>query len=124
MQRYVAGNPDAPASGLPEADRDKIAHLFESLRGEGDSRHRQWLEHIAQGYFSFGPAAVSYIAKGKGSWKQRALGLEGGSDRTETRPIYSPEFLTSNWKLFHDGLRAHHFYVTHDLLPQFGICVA
>ncbi|HSM83848.1 MAG TPA: DUF6765 family protein [Nodosilinea sp.] len=125
MQRYRAGQADAPAPGLPAADRAKIVALFDQLRGDGESRHRQWLEHIAQGYFSFGPAQVTYIARGHGSWKQQALQLEAETDRRDPRlPPYSPEFLTSNWKLFHDALRAHHFFITHDLLPQYGICVA
>ena len=124
MQRYLAGDPDAPAPGLPEDDKAKIAELFKTTFGEGDSRHRQWLAHIAEGHFSFGPATVNYIAKGQGSWKQRALGMIGESDRTDSRLVYSPDFLTSNWKLFHDALRAHHLYIIHDLLPQYGICVA
>lgn len=124
MQRYRAGDPNASVPGLPADDQAKIAALFTSLQGEGPDRHQQWLSLIAQGHFSFGPAQVKYIAKGPGSWKQIALGLDWESDRKETRLAYSPEFLTSNWKLFHDALRAHHFYVVHDLLPQYGICVA
>ncbi len=124
MQRYRWGDPQAPAPGLPEADRGKIAALLQSIRGDGPSRHRQWLTHIAKGHFSFGPVQVRYIATGDGSWKQQALGDEVGSDRRDMRLAYSPEFLTSNWKLFHDALKAHHFYIIHELLPQYGICVA
>ncbi|MBD2111191.1 MULTISPECIES: DUF6765 family protein [Cyanophyceae] len=132
MQRYRLGNADADVPGLPAADKDKIAMLFETTLGEGDCRHRQWIDHIAQGSFSFGPAQVSYIANGYGSWKHKALGIVGEGDgqrpalghRIESRLPYSPQFLDSNWKLFHDALRAHHFYVIHDLLPQYGICVA
>jgi hypothetical protein len=123
LQRYRAGDPDAPAPGLPAADRATLAHRFETVRGSGEERHRQWLAAIAAGDFSFGPAQVSYIAQGPRSWKQQALGTTEG-DRKEGRVTYSPAFLTSNWKLFHDALRAHHFYIIHDLLPQYGICVA
>ncbi len=124
MQRYRLGDPDAPAPGLPAADRAKMAELFATLRGVGDSRHQQWLARIAEGHFSFGPAQVRYIAKGSGSWKQQALKIDTEDNRDPYLPVYSPEFLTSNWKLFHDALRAHHFFITHDLLPRFGICVA
>lgn len=124
MQRYLAGNPDAPVPGLPTADRGKIATLLATTVGESPSRHRQWIARIAQGEFSFGPTTVSYIAKGRGSWKQKALGIAWENDRKETGLTYSPDFLTSNWKLFHDALQAHHFYIVHDLLPQYGICVA
>ncbi len=125
MQRYIKGDPEAPVAGLPEADKAKIAALFETTMGEATHRHRQWMAHIAQGDFSFGPAEVSYVANGLGSWKQKALGLISEGDRKDLRlASYSPAFLTSNWKFFHDALRAHHFYVIHDLLPQYGICVA
>ncbi|MBE9138883.1 hypothetical protein IQ254_17065 [Nodosilinea sp. LEGE 07088] len=124
MQRYRLGNPAADVTGLPAADRAKIAALLATTLGEAPSRHRQWLAHIAKGHFSFGPAKVSYAARGPQSWKHKALGLMNGGDRKDVRPSYSPDFLTSNWKLFHDGLQAHHFYIVHDLLPQYGICVA
>ncbi|MBD1875158.1 hypothetical protein H6F75_16870 [Nodosilinea sp. FACHB-131] len=132
MQRYRLGDADADVPGLLTTDKDKIAMLFETTLGEGTCRHYQWIDHIAQGSFSFGPAQVSYIASGYGSWKHNALGIVGEGDgqrpalghRKDARLPYSPHFLTSNWKLFHDALRAHHFYVIHDLLPQYGICVA
>lgn len=124
MERYVKGDPQAPAAGLPAADRQKIAELFETVRGSGQQRHRQWLELVAQGHFSFGPAQVAYAATGPGSWKYQALRLDATSDRKEARFPYSTDFLRSHWKLFHDALLAHHFYITRDLLPQYGICVA
>ncbi|MEO1069108.1 MAG: DUF6765 family protein [Cyanobacteria bacterium J06638_6] len=124
MQRYRLGNPAADVPGLPATDKAKIAVLLETTLGECSRRHRQWATHIAKGHFSFGPAEVRYAARGSGSWKHQALGLAGEGDRKDVRPSYSPDFLTSNWKLFHDGLQAHHFYIIHDLLPQYGICVA
>jgi hypothetical protein len=124
MQRFLQGDPQAAVPGLPEPDKGKIAKLFETTLGEGEARHRQWLDRIAQGYFSFGPVEVTYMPRGTGSWKHRALGTEEISDRREMRLPYSADFLNSNWKLFHDALQAHHFYITHELLPQYGICVA
>lgn len=125
MQRYLAGNPDADAPGLPAADRAIIAHMLETITDtDGHRRHQQWLEAIAQGRFSFGPTQIGYIPKGRDSWKYRALGTEAAVDRQDTVFPYHPQFLQSDWKRFHDALKAHHFYVIHDLLPRYGICVA
>jgi hypothetical protein len=40
----------------------------------------------------------------------------------EDRPIHCPpEFFSSHWKLFHDALLAHRFYVLNELLPAYGV---
>jgi hypothetical protein len=124
MQRYRLGISDAVVPGLPEPDKTLIAHLLQTITDNSSAvRHQKWLAAIAAGKFSFGPANLTYIAKGKGSWKHQALGTESEVDRDEVYR-YHPSFLTSNWKLFHDALQSHHFYITHDLLPKYGICVA
>jgi len=33
--------------------------------------------------------------------------------------IYKPEFLKSDWKLFHDALQLHRYYIVHDILPKY-----
>jgi len=121
MQRFIIGDPDAAANDLLLADRDRIRSLFESLRIEsGEERHKQWLMAIRQGQFSFGAETVTYAARGKNSWKAKALGISHDL-RAHT---YKPRFLASNWKLFHDAVMAHRFFVIHDLLPRYGICAA
>lgn len=125
MQRFLAGDPKEPTPGLPEPDKGLIAKLFETTTDTScEERHQKWLSVIAGGYFSFGPAAVNYCAQGKDSWKYQALGTDVAINREEVKFTYSPNFLTCNWKLFHDALQAHHFFITHELLPQYGICVA
>jgi hypothetical protein len=125
MQRYRLGDDVGPVPGLAEADRQTIAQLLTSLTDESaPHRHQQWLEAIAAGAFSFGPEAVSYIAKGKGSWKYLALGTERAVDLDGEVFEYRSGFLTSDWKYFHDALQAHRLYVLHDLLPRYGICAA
>jgi hypothetical protein len=125
MQRYLAGNPDATVSGMPEVDKRKIAELLQTIQDDkGTVRHQKWLAAIAEGKFSFGSATVTYVAKGKGSWKYEALGTERLIDRQDEIFPYRPHFLNSPWKLFHDALQAHRFYVLHELLPSYGICVA
>ncbi|MGQ9873019.1 DUF6765 family protein [Leptodesmis sp.] len=125
MQRYRMGNPEATVPGLQESDKRRIAELFETIRDEkGEARHQRWLAAIADGIFSFGPAMVTYTAKGKGSWKCEALKTEAEVDRVHEVFPYSPAFLTSHWQLVHDALQAHRFHIVHELLPKYRICLA
>lgn len=111
--------------GLCEADRTLVDELFRSLdEPDGKSRHCSWLQAIGNGRFSFGPAELDYIHKGKGSWKYLALGTEQFHDSGVERYCYSPAFLESDWKLFHDAVQAHRFDVVYDVLPRYGICAA
>ncbi|MBD2693141.1 DUF6765 family protein [Anabaena catenula] len=125
MQRYLKGDADAIVPGLPEPDKSLIALMLANIKDvKGRVRHQKWLSAIAQGKFSFGAANINYIPKGKDSWKYLALGTESPVDKDNEIFPYHPSFLVSNWKLFHDALQAHQFYIIHDLLPQYGICVA
>lgn len=117
MQRYRRRT----AVGISGPDAAKIEELFTTLvERDGNQRHALWIEAIAQGVFSFGPAVTGYDAKGPKSWKADALGT--GAD-LPTYP-YRPEFLQSKWKLFHDALQQHRLAVLHEILPQYGICAA
>jgi hypothetical protein len=125
MQRYLLGEPDAAVPGLPEVDRAQIATLLISItEDDRDLRHQHWLAAIAAGKFSFGAATVAYTPKGQGSWKYQALRTEKETDQPGDVFPYNAQFLSSDWKCFHDALQAHHFHITHELLPQYGICVA
>ena len=125
MQRWRCNDPDAPVDGLPLRDKQKIGMLLKNLKNrDGEKRHAAWLKKIAGGYFSFGPAKLSYVPKGRYSWKHKALGTMEWVDDPEGAPFfYRESFLTSDWKMFHDALQAHRFDVIHDILPAFGICV-
>ena len=74
--------------------------------------------------FSFGPVTVSYVDKGKDSWKFNAIGTEKPLDSEEDVFQFCDDFFDSNWKHFHDALLAHRFYILHELLPLYGICMA
>ena len=125
LQRYRLGDPTAEVSGLPEGDRELIAQMLADTKdNNGEVRHEKWLESIREGKFSFGPQEVTYIPKGRGSWKYDALKTEKSTDTGKEEFPYNPSFLSSDWKLFHDALKAHRFYVIHELLPKYGICVA
>ncbi|MBW4517454.1 MAG: hypothetical protein KME11_19795 [Timaviella obliquedivisa GSE-PSE-MK23-08B] len=123
IRRYQLGDAEAQVVGLLEPDKTTIAYLLQNITDDDKFvRHQKWLKAIAEGKFSFGRAKVSYISKGKGSWKYLSLGTEKAVDsENETFP-YQTAFLNSDWKRFHDALQAHHFHVLHELLPQYGIC--
>ena len=121
MRRYLAKNPEADVNGLPEQDKDRIRNLFTTLKDkDGDKRHQQWLNCIAEGEFSFGREKIEYYPRGNQSWKYQALGT------SYDLPVhkYKDEFLRSNWKCFHDAIQAHRFHIVHDILPKYGICAA
>nr|VFK37646.1 MAG: hypothetical protein BECKSD772F_GA0070984_101727 [Candidatus Kentron sp. SD]VFK41309.1 MAG: hypothetical protein BECKSD772E_GA0070983_101122 [Candidatus Kentron sp. SD] len=123
MQRYIVGNPDADVDGLDEDTRDKLRKLFVKLKKkDADKRHAKWMKKIRNGFFHFEDCdkLADYRPRGDKSWKAQALGI------SDDLPVhrYKPEFLTSNWKLFHDAIQAHRFHVIHDTLPKYGICAA
>lgn len=125
MQCFRAGDARADVPGLRHADRDKIGRWLADLTDEdGATRHRKWLDLIGRGEFGFPPVQLHYIHKGQGSWKYLALGTEREEDLADEQFEYHPEFLTSDWKRFHDALRAHRFTVIHKILPRYGVCAA
>ncbi len=124
MQRFRVGAEAAAVAGMSEHDRGVFNELIRGTRdADGDVRHRVWLDAIAAGAFSFGPAFPAYVAKGVGSWKYAALGTTAAHDGAESFP-YTPEFLASDWKLFHDALQEHRLVVLQHILPRYGICAA
>lgn len=122
LRRYLLGIPNADVPGLPEPDRTRIAELLSTLKNpDGEARHKQWLDALAQGHFSIGRVALQYTPKGEGSWKHAALGTVKDTDEEDEVFHYSPAFETSHWKRFHDALQLHRFRITQTLLPRFGI---
>lgn len=111
--------------GLPTQDKSTIQKLLKSIKDEsGEDRHEKWINEILQGSFSFGPEQISYIGKGKGSWKHKAIGQLAAIDNDRDDFPFRKSFLRSQWKLFHDALQAHRFEIMHDVLPRYGICAA
>ncbi|KIM03342.1 MAG: hypothetical protein KU29_11945 [Sulfurovum sp. FS06-10] len=106
-------------------DMQKIRENFESFREpSGEKRHERWLDSIRNSDFSFGSVNLTYISKGKGSWKYDALGTDLFEDIPGTKYSFNDDFFKSNWKLFHDALQEHRLTILHDILPQFKICLA
>lgn len=123
MWRFRIGDADADVPGLPESDREIIDRMIRSVQDpDGDRRNAIWLAAIGDGAFSFGPAELTYVAKGEGSWKHLALGTLSWHD--DEQYAYDPRFLGSDWKMFHDALQEHRFEVVHAILPRYGISTA
>lgn len=119
IRGFVAGDADTPMAPLPDADRQVIWALL-NTEGEWEARHTAWLEAIAAGRFSFGPAEIRYVDRGPGSWKHDALGTDEVGDDVPLRP----SFFTSDYKRFHDAAEEHRFDVLHRVLPKYGILAA
>lgn len=125
MRSFRLGDLSLTQPGLSDTEKNQLQNYITHIAVEdGEMRHRIWLSAIKAGEFSFGSVELEYIPKGEGSWKHAALRTERSEDiKGEVFP-YSPEFLQSNWKCFHDALQSHRLYVLLDLLPRYGICAA
>jgi hypothetical protein len=125
MQRFLAGDGAANVPGLTHGQRDLLGRWMADIQDEeGAARHKKWLALIRQGAFGFPGVKLVYKEKGEGSWKHQALGTTRKRDLNGQVFPYTPGFLASDWKLFHDALLVHRYVVIHDILPRYGICVA
>lgn len=107
------------------ADLEVLKKNFETFKEEkGHQRYERWVESLANGDFSFGPVQLSFIPKGEGSWKDKAIANKKPIDDGTEVYDFTSEFLQSDWKMFHDALHAHYFSVVKDILPRYGICAA
>ncbi|MES2104898.1 MAG: DUF6765 family protein [Pseudomonadota bacterium] len=106
---------------LPPQWPTLLQHLRDITDEDPDARHVRWLDMARDGTFGF-HEPVDYLELGVGSWKEMALGTEDDINDNEDDKLPLPAgFHKSHWKLFHDGLQAHRFYVLHELLPEYGI---
>lgn len=111
-------------SGLSELLKQKIAQCFAEFdMDDGEERHQLWLDAIEANRFGLGSYTLTYIAKGEGSWKHQALGTTRAKGDDDSYSFRS-EFLTSNWKYFHDAAKKHRLCIIDDILPKYGICVS
>lgn len=113
-------------AGLNATDRVQLEKIFRgNISPDGKVRILRWHEAIASGAFSFGVETLKpYIAKGEGSWKEAAVGTRKPVDTGYEAFSYSPAFLDSHWKLFHDAIQSHRSDVVREILPRYNICAA
>ena len=130
VQAYVASSDQFEAQPGPSAaqsaalgallaantDRDadkRLAQIGATLAGEGLAGLREPL-----------PA---YIAKGEGSWKYLATGIQSDDDRlllNHDRPQWSQTFEASDYRKVHDAIKQHRHFVTEELLLRYNIRLA
>ncbi len=119
MQRFRAGDPDANVPGISDKDKETLLKLFLGIKVEEETpRHQAWCDMIARGAFGFADKPA-YVPRGAGSWKHDALG-----DVDDGKATFTPGFVSSSWKMFHDALMAHRFDVIYRILPRYGILIA
>lgn len=111
--------------GLSPDELSLIGDLFSNNRHiSGELREQVWMQKIAAGAFGFGKEVPVYVGKGEGSWKSKALGNEKYVDTGYEAYSFNQEFMSSDWKLFHDALQCHRNDVIREVLPNYGICAA
>ena len=103
--------------------KDFLKENFIRIGGNDEKeRHRCWIGLIEQGVPHLDGTALYYYPDGDNSWKWKAVGdLQALHDEGKS-PEYTPAFLESDWKKFHDALQYHRLYVLNVLLPKYGIC--
>lgn len=125
---HLAYRGEGGARSLSSADRSVLQASLAGFTSEDENdRHRRWLDLVHSGAFSFGALTdaerqdLEYIPKGVGSWKYAALGTTAKIDTGDEQYVYQESFETSNWKLFHDALKAHQAQVLREIMPAYGL---
>jgi hypothetical protein len=127
---YMKGDESMNLEGEDDMPQAKLDLLKEALitftDDDGEERHKKWLEWIAEGKFGFAAVELKFEVSGKHSWKEIARGKASASPMSSDLITYqyNENFLTSDWKYFHDALKTYRLNVIRDILPKYGICVA
>jgi hypothetical protein len=110
--------------GLTAEQRSQIEDALTTIVDEdAEVRHEKWIKLLQEGKFGFLAVELPFDRDGENSWKQLARGQNfTQGDKLVYR--YSPSFLNSDWKLFHDALKTYRLEVIRDVLPKYGICIA
>ncbi len=110
---------------LNEKDVQAIRTCFANFTDEnGDIRHQKWIDSIADGIFSFGKEQIRYTESGKSSWEYLALGDQIKCIKGRTYYKFTDDFMTSNWKFFHDALSDHQYFMNRQIFPKYQLCLA
>lgn len=123
VQGYVVGDTDFERqSGLIAEQREAIETLLSTNRSVDEQvRLKTICSAIELGKIpGLKECVPPYVAKGPGSWKQLATGIEAADDG-DTRPSWSPAFEHSDYRKFHDATKEHRFVVTQEVLPAINL---
>ncbi|MEG3617235.1 DUF6765 family protein [Magnetovibrio sp. PR-2] len=120
---YLNDGYDPDRAGLKPKHKEQIYDMLGAIRSDNaEERHQEWIDAVKKDHFGFGAEDLDYIPKGVDSWKHIATGITGSHDSGKERPVFQPDFLTSDWKMFHDAAKEHRLTVIDDILPKYGIC--
>ncbi|CAB3784619.1 DUF6765 family protein [Paraburkholderia fynbosensis] len=126
VRAYVAGREDFETQpGLPEEVKETLTRLLDTNRHADDNdRLLIVCEWVKAGRIpGLKERIPAYVAKGRGSWKHMATGLECDDD-TGDRPVWTNAFEKSDYRRFHDAVKQHRFVTTQEILPAHGLRIA
>ncbi|HZZ10714.1 MAG TPA: DUF6765 family protein [Paraburkholderia sp.] len=126
IRAYVAGSEDFETQpGMPDDVKAALTSLLDTNRNLNDRKRLQAIcEAVKAGVIpGLAESIPDYLAKGLGSWKYKATGLQADDDSGE-RPPWSPIFEKSDYRRFHDAVKEHRFVTTQEILPAHGLRIA
>ena len=112
--------------GLSQEARGALSELLGACRDDDPDQRLQALRVAASNGIIPGvrEPIPDYIPKGRGSWKHMATGIVSKDDDGDQTPVWSQVFEESDYRKFHDAVRAHRVAVTEMILPAYGVRLA
>ncbi|WP_408341403.1 DUF6765 family protein [Paraburkholderia sp. RL17-337-BIB-A] len=126
VRAYVAGREDFEYQpGLPADVNAALTRLLDTNRNLDDSKRLQTICEAVKtdAIPGLSESIPDYVAKGLGSWKYKATGLQSDDDSGD-RPRWSEAFEKSDYRRFHDAVKQHRFVTTQEILPACGLRIA
>ncbi|WP_308112590.1 MULTISPECIES: DUF6765 family protein [Paraburkholderia] len=126
VRAYVAGREDFESQpGLPEDVKAALTKLLDTNRNLDDNKRLQIICEALKtdAIPGLSESIPDYVAKGLGSWKYKATGLQSDDDSGD-RPRWSDVFEKSDYRRFHDAVKEHRFVITQEILPTRGLRIA
>lgn len=126
VQGYVGGNGDfEKLPGLSTPQRAAVEELLSTNRSTDEQERLEGLHAAMESGQIPGlqETLPAYVAKGEGSWKHLATGIEAEDDG-KVAPVWSLTFEKSDYRKFHDATKEHRFFVTQEVLLPIGLRLA
>lgn len=127
IQAFLSGVQDFEGQpGLGVDQKRALAKIMEENQSEDpDVRLQFVVDAVGEGRVPGLKERIPvYVAKGKGSWKFVATGIESATDDGHIKPLWSNQFEESDYRKFHDAVKEHRFHVMQEILPYYGIRLA
>lgn len=127
IQAFLAKTEDFEGQrGLPAQSKADLLEVLSSNREHDENKRFEALKvRIASGAIDgIAEAIPPYLAKGPGSWKAVATGIDATHGDGDVVPDWTPAFETSDYRRFHDAVKEHRYVVTQEILPAAGVRLA